>query len=89
MPQLGWATGYSAGAPGLSHALAAQQVTLLSTLQGTLSMLQVFRDVPYERWKDNKGQISKAAILAQLYDCQTDREKSMYVISLDVNIISL
>lgn len=77
--------GCSAGAPGLSHAPPAHQVTLLSMLQGTLSILQVSRDILY----DSKGQISTAAILAHLYDCQTDGGNSRYVISLDVNIISL
>lgn len=48
MPQLGWAMGYGAGAPGLSHALAMRQVTPLSTLQGTLSTLQMSRDILYE-----------------------------------------
>lgn len=49
--------------------------SLLSMLQGTLSMLQVSRDVLYERWKDSKGQISTVAILAQLYDCRLIEKK--------------
>lgn len=42
-----------------------------------------------EKGKNSKGQINTAAILAQLYDCQTNRGKSAYVMSLDVHIISL
>lgn len=40
-----------------------------------------------ERW-DSKGQISTAAILAQLYDCQTNRGRGAYGMSLDVHIFS-